>query len=185
MPSATLLITTVTGLAAAALLLLRSLLVLVRVEGTSMAPALRNGQWVLALRHVPGRFLRRGQIALVCPAVPEPEDGPPLDRPTPGPVFLKRIRGLPGDRIETTLDDHLPPVRGHLRAGHGDDRAPGPDGPDGPHGPHAPNTRRVWNVAPGQVFVQGDGPGSDSRAWGPIPWSAVRAIVIAPLGGPR
>jgi len=165
--STSLLVLTAAGALAGGALLLRTLLVVVRVDGSSMAPALRNGQWVLALRHVPGRFFRRGQVALVAPGREMPGDGPPPDRPTPGPIFLKRIRGLPGDRIETSLDELQAPVRARRRAAYGADG------------------RRVWNVPAGQVFVQGDGPGSDSRAWGPVPWSAVRAIVIATLGGKR
>jgi len=152
---------------AGAMMIFRALLVVVRVEGTSMTPALRDGQRVLALRHVPGRLFRRGWIALIAPSGAAPDGGPPLDRPTTGPVFLKRIRGLPGDRIETSLDELQPPVRAYHREAYGADG------------------RRVWSIAPGQVFVQGDGPGSDSRAWGPLPWSAVRAIVITPLGGGR
>jgi len=166
MPLSLLLVATV-GALATATIIVRALLVIVRVEGTSMAPALRDGQWVLALRHVPGRCLRRGQIALVAPAGPVTDDGPQVDRPTPGPLFLKRIRGLPGDRIETSLDDLQPPVRARRREAYDTDG------------------RRVWNVPAGQVFVQGDGPGSDSRAWGPVPWSSVRAVVIAILGGKR
>jgi signal peptidase I len=136
---------------AVALVLLRRFLVVVHVDGSSMAPALEDGQRVLALRSVPRRLLRRGQVALVAPGG------------VTSPLFLKRIRGLPGDRLETSLDELHPAVR----AGH--------------HHFYDRQGRRVWRVPPRHVFVQGDGSGSDSRAWGPVPVSAVRGVVIARL----
>lgn len=136
---------------AVGLALLRRLLVVVHVDGSSMAPALKDGQRVLALRSVPRRLLRRGQVALVAPGGAS------------SPLFLKRIRGLPGDRLESSLDELHPAVRRRHRRF------------------YDPGGRRVWRVPPGHVFVQGDGPGSDSRTWGPVPVSAVRGVMIARL----
>jgi hypothetical protein len=56
----------------------------VAVEGTSMSPALEPGDWLLAVR--PGR-LRRGAIVVV----EHPERS--------GFELVKRLRGLPGDRL--------------------------------------------------------------------------------------
>jgi signal peptidase I len=56
----------------------------VAVEGESMAPALRPGDWVVAVR--PGR-VRRGLVVVV------------EDPRTPGFELVKRVAAVPGDRV--------------------------------------------------------------------------------------
>ena len=56
----------------------------VAVEGESMAPALRPGDWVVAVRP---RRVRRGDVVVV------------EDPRTPGFELVKRVAGLPGDRV--------------------------------------------------------------------------------------
>ena len=57
------------------------------VEGESMAPALMPGDWVLVVRP---RRIRRGDVVVL------------EDPRTPGFELVKRIVGLPGDRLEVT-----------------------------------------------------------------------------------
>jgi signal peptidase I len=57
------------------------------VEGESMAPALMPGDWVVAVRP---RRIRRGDVVVL------------EDPRTPGFELVKRIVGLPGDRLEVT-----------------------------------------------------------------------------------
>jgi signal peptidase I len=57
----------------------------VAIEGESMAPALRDGDWVMAIRP---RRVRRGDVVVV------------EDPRTPGFELVKRVVGLPGDWLE-------------------------------------------------------------------------------------
>jgi len=57
------------------------------VEGESMAPALLPGDWVVAVRP---RRIRRGDVVVL------------EDPRTPGFELVKRVLGLPGDRLEVT-----------------------------------------------------------------------------------
>ena len=57
----------------------------VAIEGESMAPSLRDGDWVVAVRP---RRVRRGDVVVVA------------DPRTPGFELVKRVVGLPGDWLE-------------------------------------------------------------------------------------
>jgi signal peptidase I len=57
----------------------------VAIEGESMAPGLRDGDWVVAIRP---RRVKRGDIVVVQ----DPRD--------PGFELVKRVAGLPGDWLE-------------------------------------------------------------------------------------
>ncbi|HXY72512.1 MAG TPA: signal peptidase I [Actinomycetota bacterium] len=57
------------------------------VEGESMAPALMPGDWVVVVRP---RRIRRGDVVVL------------EDPRTPGFELVKRIVGMPGDRLEVT-----------------------------------------------------------------------------------
>ena len=131
----------VVGLWAAALAANRSLR---RVRGRSMADTLLAGDLVLTL---PVRDPRRGEVVLV------------RDPGTPSRVQVKRVVGLPGERVELRhgvlwLDGrrHDEPYR----------QGRGPDG--------------GLRVPPDHVVVLGDAraASTDSRTYGPVP----RALVL-------
>src|SRR5213593_1102943 len=61
---------------------------LVAVEGSSMSPTLRPGDWALAVRT---RAIRRGDVVVAR----HPE--------RPGYEIVKRIVGIPGDRVGTSV----------------------------------------------------------------------------------
>jgi signal peptidase I len=141
--------------------LLRRLFVVVVVDGISMSPTLAPGDRMLGLRRWPRRWLRNGQIVVVAPG----------DRPECGllqaDLYIKRIVGSAGDTLVTTIDQLSPALRAGLCAAH-DARG-----------------QRSWHIPAGRCFVRGDHPrgGFDSLAWGPIPLSTVRALVVARLPG--
>lgn len=140
--------------------LLRLSLRVVIVRGQSMAPTLAAGDRVLVWRFWPKRWLRRGQIVLVCPWGNPEED---LTR------FLKRIVGVAGDTLVTTLDE-LPEA---LRAAHA--RFYDAQG------------RRTWQIPAGHLFVRGDHrQGSiDSTSWGAVPAQRVYGVVFRKLSAPH
>jgi signal peptidase I len=126
---------------------------IVRVRGESMAPALREGDRVLAIRPGWWRPVRRGDIVV--------GHVPGEDRTW---LFVKRVHALggevarvPRDRLaEGTPVEHL---GGTI------------DGPDA-----------AWAVPPGHVFVKGDaGSTADSASWGPIPLSELVGVVVRRL----
>jgi signal peptidase I len=140
---------------------IRATLLVIVVEGTSMSPTFEPGERVLALRYWPRRWLRRGQIAIVAPFLNRPAD---FEQD----LYIKRIAGLPGDTLVTTLDELEEALRPAFAAFHDADG------------------RRAWPIPPGHCFVRGDHPLSavDSRAWGPLPFAALRGVVIKRLARP-
>jgi len=138
--------------------LLRIFLFLVRVEGWSMFPTFQDGDLLLALRCWPRRRLRRGQIVVWQPP---PEKQPDSVRQLArGVRFVKRITGLPGDRVTV----HPLPI-------------PFPKTGANSFGDESP--LQVWDVPADHCFVQGDSTGFDSRLIGPIPIKAVRGLVLS------
>ena len=75
------------AVAAAAIWILRRYVLLVTVEGISMAPTLRRGDRVIFLRGWPTKWLRRGDVVLI------------QDFLVPNAFAIKRCVGLPGDRF--------------------------------------------------------------------------------------
>ena len=121
----------------------------VQVKGRSMEPAFRNGDRAWALRAWAAGAPRRGQVWLV--------EGPE------GPV-LKRVVGLPGERLEQRrgdlwLQDRLldePYVRTTER------------GDGGP-----------WDTGAGYLVLGDNRPESrDGRAWGSVARKALRSRVL-------
>lgn len=144
------------ALACLLLCLLRLSLRVVVVQGQSMEPTLASEDHVLVWRFWPKRWLRRGQVVLVCPWGNPEED---YIR------FLKRIVGMPGDTLVTHLDE-LPEDMQALHAAFYDAQQ-----------------RRIWQVPPGHVFVRGDNRrGSiDSASWGAVPMERVYGIMLRKL----
>ncbi len=134
------------------LALLRITLRVVIVRGESMMPALAANDRVLVWRFWPTRWLHHEQIVVVCPWG-VPGDGLSL--------FIKRIVGLPGETLITSIDE-LPE---HLRLLH----APFYDA----------QGQRRWHIPSGHFFVRGDNrQGSiDSTYWGAIHAQRVYGLV--------
>ncbi len=146
----------------AAFLLIRLMLVVVTVESQSMSPALEDGDRVLVLRNWPTRWLRKGQIVLVWPWLP-PGTGP-NNWGTVIP-YIKRIIGMPGDSLVTSIDELNDYHRPREQAAHDSEG------------------KRLWHVPPAHFFVRGDNAigGFDSLTWGPIPYRSLLGIVIMKL----
>jgi len=87
------------GAAGAALLCARRNLVLVHIDGPSMAPTLRDGERVLARRIRPGQA-RSGQLVLLAPPA-----APGAVRPSaPGRLWLvKRLLATSGEAVPADL----------------------------------------------------------------------------------
>jgi signal peptidase I len=124
----------------------------VKVEGSSMAPALEDQERVFVSK-LAYKFgdIRRGD-AVVFRYPPEPSKS-----------YIKRVIGIPGDRIR--IDAGQVYVNGRaLAEDYVMDRGAG----SWPSPPEAPGERLV---PPGQYFVLGDNRAfsSDSRSWGFVP----------------
>lgn len=125
----------------------------VTVQGQSMAPTLLAGDRLLVCRCWPTRWLRRGHLVLI---------GPPEGGADASPWFIKRLVGLPGDTLVTSINE----VPEHLRLSH--------------LAWYDAQGHRAWEIPPGHIFVRGDNrDGSvDSTAWGPLPARQVQGIVM-------
>lgn len=145
--------------------LLRFGFILARVQGTSMFPALHDGDWVLVFRYWPHLWLRRGQIVLV-----QPESS----RVLPGSVgtkagrtlFIKRIAGMPGNKV-VRYEQELG-VRAFALSVPGVAQVP---------------SGLTYDIPPGHIFVQSDNPSLsiDSRVWGPLELRSVIGVVVRVL----
>ncbi len=136
-----------------------------RNEGTSMEPNFHGGQLVAIQRVLPSE-LRQGDVIVFHF---------PLDPGRVGPHgctrdFMKRIVGLPGDRIEISRGVVLIDGRELVE-------------------PYEPN-RDSSSLKPvvlgmDEFFVLGDdrARSNDSRNWGPLPADAIIAKVVARGGG--
>lgn len=124
----------------------------------SMAPTLRDGDWVLARRLC--RRPRRGDVVIFA--------HPHRD----GFFLVKRVVALPGETVTI--------VRGAVLVDGEPQIEPWATGPTTPGG--------SWAVGPGQVFVLGDNrPASadDSRTHGPIARDAVGWRLLGRYWPPR
>ncbi len=126
-----------------------------RVAGHSMEPYLLEGDMVLVSRRFPGGVPRRGDVV----AFREPESGG---------VSIKRICGLPNERIE--IIDSGVYVNGE----------PLPE-PYVSRGPSRPNTGDSveWKTDEDEFVLLGDnrGDSKDSRAFGPVAHDAIAGRV--------
>jgi signal peptidase I len=126
-----------------------------RTDGESMSPSFQNGEYVLVDKVLYlFRQPQRGDIIVFHY---------PLD---PHEVFIKRIVGVPGDAIRTTITTVT--VDGQLI-----------------HEPYISMSlnyaNQTWKLGPNQFFVMGDNRGNslDSRIWGPLDRSYIIGEVAA------
>lgn len=139
----------------------RMTLYLVRVEGPSMLPGLDDGDLVLVLRRWPKRWLRRDLIVIALTALdPHGASQPPSGRSR---LLIKRVKGLPGDTAITHISELPEFLRASQRAAHDS------------------QGYRIWHIPPEHCFLRGDSPGYDSVIAGPIPFHALRGIVLMKL----
>ena len=127
----------------------------IRVEGISMEPSLKDGQFVVV-----NRLAYRWQ---------EPERGDiivfhfPSD---PTRRFIKRIIGLPGDVI--AVHDGQIDINGVTL--------------EEPYITEVPRYQGDWRLSPTEVFVLGDNRNnsSDSQNWGPLPVDEIigKAVLV-------
>ena len=122
------------------------------IREASMAPALEDGDWVIAKRRT-GRP-HRGDIVI-------------FDDPTgSGMHLVKRVMGLPGEHL--SIEGGRVTVNGALLA---DRWATGSTKPDG-----------AWDVGVDEVWLLGDNRRhsvSDGRVLGPTPLRDIRWVVVA------
>ena len=138
-----------------------------QVQMVSMRNTLQDGQYVLIDKLTPRwSAYARGDIVVFDP--------PPGWTGPPGVPLIKRVIGLPGDRVELrdgkVLVDGRPLDEPYLYAEDGVAQATLPIG-----------DIAAWTVPAGQLFVMGDHreQSEDSRAFGPIDVSSVlgRAVL--------
>lgn len=168
-----------------------------RIPSASMEPTLAVGQRILVDRalHNLGEDPGLGDITVFSPphgadrsddqcgtsgAGPSASsggDGRSCARPTPGrssQTFVKRIVGLPGDRIA-------------VRAGHVIRNGTPTDEPYASSCNDTACDLRTITVPPGSYFLMGDNRGNsdDSRFWGPVPRAWIIGKAFASYWPPR
>jgi signal peptidase I len=144
-----------------------------------MHPTLRDGDRILMLRRA-GRgrqsywfekLICRGQVALVRPRLPVSRKEMPPDVRL---LYVKRIVGASGDTVVAYVTSSSAPNR-ELKLSLADTGQTVEVNGD--------EIRHIWHIPPKHVFVRGDNPSSiaDSLNWGPIPYQAVRGIMLLKL----
>jgi signal peptidase I len=143
-------------------LLARVLFFLVKVDGQSMYPTLNDGDWVLVLRCLTHRLLRQGQI--VVWNLPSTMIWVYKKKFISAGPFIKRIVGLPGDEV-VALVVKLPEQIDVVKQVDQEKM----------------EELQRWHIPTGHCFVKGDSPGFDSTIAGPIPFHAIRGIVLVKM----
>jgi signal peptidase I len=150
-----------------------------RIPSGSMEPTLKIGQRVLVNRLAfDFGSPKRGEIVVFHPPtsltcavqVPSTEPCPQGDGSQAGEYFVKRVIGLPGDRI--SIREGHPVINGRELA---------PEPYIAPCGQvQECNMPDTITIAPGHYFMMGDnrGDSDDSRFWGPVPGSWVIGPVL-------
>ena len=132
--------------------------------------ALRNYDWYPAVGESMSPTIQPGDVLLVQTSHEDWERGEPIlfQADGEGTLFIKRIVGLPGDRVEA--------IRGRLKVN-------GQPWREGPLARISVPDFPAQKVPPGMLFVMGDNPpkSEDSRSFGPISeeetLGRVRAII--------
>lgn len=147
------------------LLFLRIGMVVIKVQNYSMAPALRDGDRVLVLRYWPARWIRKGQIVVVLPWLAKANRRLLTDRKLHIVPFIKRVVGISGDTVVSSLSELDEYHRVQSRELYDEDGF------------------RMWHIPHNYIFVYGDNlpRGYDSLSWGSIPVHTVLGIVIMKL----
>lgn len=145
----------------ALLILTRTFLFLVQVEGWSMSPTYLPADRLLALRYFPRRWLSRGRI--VVWKIPSELPMSSMSNTMRAQLYIKRIVGLPGDEV-------IAPVARLPEAGEAAEQMV-----DGQQ------ELRTWRISAGHCFVKGDSPGFDSTILGPLPLHALKGIILVKL----
>lgn len=139
------------------LLLIRTLLVVITVQGQSMSPTLETGDRVLALRPIRSRWIQKGQIVLFRQSL---LDGVPDALPLSLSLHIKRVVALAGEEYLSSS----PPLG---------------------YNEHVTQEEQtfIWHIPKDHIFVCGDNreQSVDSRSWGPLPLQNVRGIVVKKL----
>ena len=138
-----------------------------RVESSSMEPTLRPGQRLVVRRRRASEPVTRGDVVLV-------------HSPEIGRVLVKRVIGLPGERIE--IDRH-----GRVRVDGQTIAEPYARPVPGPGRERARRSVTTYDVPEGHLFLLGDNraASSDSRSWRQpyLPAAAVVGRVVGIRGG--
>lgn len=149
-------------LLALVMLSLRALFVVATVQQESMTPTLSPGDRVLVLRIWPRRWLRTGDIVVVWPWQQSAGERWPHAAEA---AYIKRIVGMPGETVRTSLRD----LAADLQAGQA--------------AAHDQEGWRSWDIPAGHCFVRSDHAvgGFDSLSWGPISTRCVLGLVVHKL----
>jgi len=128
----------------------------VRVDGFSMVPTLKDGEYVLV-----SRLAYRGD------SLPQRGDIIVFESPQTSRLdLIKRVIGLPGDTVR--ISDGVVEINGQVSSE--------------PYIAAPPTYRGEWTVPAGNLFVLGDNrnDSSDSHAWGLLPLDNVigKAILV-------
>jgi len=159
-----------------AFIVIRICFYVITVHGNSMNPALVDGDRVIVFRRWPTLWLRKGQIAIwrfpdFIPGLDEKLDSERRTRTdfrdeknnikqVNGHLLIKRIVGLPNDRVSTDILD----IQDNFRDEFID--------------LHDQNSNRNWLIPLGYCFIKGDSVGLDSTILGPVPLEDCIGIVV-------
>ena len=138
-----------------------------------MVPTLHYGNRVLVWRCCLHRWLHRGRLVVVeHEADRSPSRWPTPDEPA---LYIKRVVGLPGDKLAVSPREGFRAVREGNEFSDGDGLSDSVA--DDSH------ARRVFPMPRGHFFVCGDNQDSstDSRQWGPLSFRCLQGIVVRKL----
>ncbi len=154
------------------MIIVREMLAIVLINGSSMTPTLQSGERVLAWTPFSKRLFKRGNIVTLRHfhihltdeqrSQPRYRAAVALIERDPPEILIKRLVGLPGDTVRVSLaqlSSHALTTVDPQAIRQGDNL--------------------LWHVSAGHVFVRGDGQVSnDSVAWGSIPFAKLNQIVL-------
>ncbi len=135
---------------------------IVTVLHDSMLPTISSGERVLVLKIFPKNLVKKGTIVVIWPWDHLYRSSGRESTYTP---FIKRITGLPGEKMVTTINELSEAHRNRVKNFHDKEG------------------NRTWFIPPEHFFVRGDNPlgGYDSLIWGPVPYKAIKGVVLTKL----